>query len=102
MRIIAEGFLVETARKYPKAGKYLDAWRTIVRAATWKQIRDVKKTYVSVDTVTVKSGRAVVVFNVCGNDYRLITALHYNRKIVYLLRFMTHAEYSKEKWKMEL
>jgi mRNA interferase HigB len=42
------------------------------------------------------------VFNVCGNDFRLIVAIHYNRGIVYTLRFLTHAEYSKDKWKKEL
>ena len=33
------------------------------------------------------------------NDYRLIVAAHFNRQIVYTLRFMTHAKYSKDRWK---
>ena len=49
--------------------------------------------------VAVASGRTVVVFNVRGNRYRLVTAIHYNRQIIYTLRFMTHAEYSKNRWK---
>jgi mRNA interferase HigB len=42
---------------------------------------------------------AVFVFNIRRNDYRLIAAVHFNRQIVYTLRFMTHAEYSKDRWK---
>lgn len=102
MRIIKEGFLVQAGIDYPKAARFLENWRTIVRAAEWKSLVDLRKTYPSVDVVKVESGRQVVVFNVCGNDYRLLTAMHFNRQVVYTLRFMTHAEYSKDRWKDEL
>ena len=52
--------------------------------------------------VRVSSGNPVVVFNVCGNTYRLICAIHYDTGKVFLLRFLTHAEYSKSRWKDEL
>jgi mRNA interferase HigB len=39
---------------------------------------------------------------VAGNKFRLVTAIHYNRQIVYILRIMTHAEYSRAKWKEQL
>jgi mRNA interferase HigB len=54
------------------------------------------------DLVTVASGKPVTVFNVAGNKYRLVTAIHYNRQIVYTLRLMTPAEYSRDKWKEQL
>jgi mRNA interferase HigB len=41
----------------------------------------------------------VTVFNFCGNDYRLVVAIHFDRQIVFMLRFLTHAQYSKDKWK---
>lgn len=50
----------------------------------------------------MRSGRQVLVFNIRRNDYRLIVATHFNRQIVYTLRFMTHAEYSKDDWKETL
>jgi mRNA interferase HigB len=102
VRIIKETFLVEAARQYPKAARYLEAWRAFVRQAHWTSFADVRRVYGSADTVQVESGRAIVVFNVCGNAYRLIVAIHYNVQIVYTLRFLTHAEYSKDKWKNEL
>lgn len=102
LRIIKEQFLKEVASSGSKAGKWLEAWRLTVKAAEWGSIGDLRKTYPSADPVKVESGRSVTVFNVCGNDYRLITAIHYDKKRVYLLRFLTHAEYDKNKWKKEL
>jgi mRNA interferase HigB len=52
--------------------------------------------------VRVQSGRNVVVFNIGGNDFRLVCAVHFNTEMVFALRFMTHAEYSKDAWKNEL
>lgn len=63
---------------------------------------DVRRTYPGTDAVSVRSGRQVLVFNIRRNDYRLIVATHFNRQIVYTLRFMTHAEYSKDDWKETL
>lgn len=102
MRIIKIPFLVEAAKKHPKARKWIENWCAIIKEVQWKNIQEVRASYPSADTVTVDSGSNVVVFNVCGNDFRLIVAIHYNRGIVYTLRFLTHAEYSKDKWKKEL
>lgn len=55
--------------------------------------------YPSADWVKVRSGRQVLVFNVCGHDYRLVVAAHFDRQIVYTLRFLTHADYRKDTWK---
>ena len=102
MRIIKERFLREAAERYPKAAKYLTAWRATVRAASWRSLPDVRRSYLSADVVRVRSGNTVFVFNVCGNSYRLIVAMHFNPQLVYLLRFLTHAEYDHDGWKDEL
>jgi len=102
VRIIKEKFLVEMGRKYPKAASHLETWRKIVRLAVWRNLVEVRWTYPDTDLVKVRSGRQVLVFNVRRNDYRLIVAVHFNRQIVYTLRFLTHAEYSKDRWKAEL
>ena len=102
MRIIKVPFLAEAAKKHPKGRKWIENWCSIVKEVPWKNIQEVRASYPSADTVMVQSGSNVVVFNVCGNDFRLIVAIHYNRGIVYTLRFLTHAEYSKDKWKKEL
>lgn len=43
-----------------------------------------------------------MVFNIGGNKYRLIAAIHFNRQIIFVLRFLTHAEYDKNIWKEQL
>jgi mRNA interferase HigB len=52
--------------------------------------------------VRVKSGRQVVVFNIKGNDFRLVCAIHYKTGTIFLLRFFTHADYSKNRWQSTL
>lgn len=102
MRIIKEAFLVAAGREQPPAARHLDLWRGTVKAATWRNLVDVRRSYPETDAVKVRSGRTVLIFNLRRNDYRLIAAAHFNRQIVYSLRFMTHAEYSQDRWKETL
>jgi mRNA interferase HigB len=99
VRIIKEAFLVQAGKVHPKVASYLETWRRIVRAAEWRSLAEVRRTYPNADAVRVKSGRQVLVFNVCGNDFRLVVAAHFNRQIIYTLLLITHAEYSKDRWK---
>ena len=102
MRIIKVAFLVAAGREHPSAARHLDVWRKTVRAAAWRNLVDVRQSYQDTDAVKVRSGRTVLVFSIRRNDYRLIAAAHFNRQIVYTLRFMTHAVYSKDRWKETL
>lgn len=102
MRIIMVAFLVAAGREHPRAARHLDVWRKTVKAATWRHLVDVRRSYPDTDAVKVCSGRTVLVFNIRRNDYRLIAAAHFNRQIVHTLRFMTHAEYSQDRWKETL
>jgi mRNA interferase HigB len=102
LRIIKQPFLTAAARKHPQAASWLEAWRMVVRAAKWRNLNEVRKTYPHADSVKVRSGRVVVVFNVAGNHFRLITALHYHTGILFTLCFLTHAEYNKNEWKNNL
>ncbi len=63
---------------------------------------EVRLSYGSADVVHVRSGKPVIVFKVCGNTYRLIVAMHFNSQMAYTLRFLTHAEYDRGRWKDEL
>lgn len=99
MRIIKEAFLVAAGKQHATAARHLELWRKVVKAAGWRNLADVRRTYPDADMVRAGSGRQVIVFNIRRNDYRLIVAIHFNRQIAYTLRFMTHAEYSKDRWK---
>jgi mRNA interferase HigB len=102
MRIISRMRLREYAQKHGDAAEWLAKWEHAVSEATWRNIQDVRRVFPHADGVTVESERVVTIFNVCGNKYRLITAIHYNTQMVYVLRFLTHAEYSKGHWQSTL
>jgi mRNA interferase HigB len=102
VRIIKPSYLVDSARRHPNARPSLQAWKTAVEAANWRKFSDVRATFATADTVKVQSGKTVVVFNISGNGYRLICAIHYNRHLVFTLFFLTHAEYDKDRWKSDL
>ena len=102
MNIVKPLRVREYARAHAGAFASLERWITLTKAAVWTDFKDVKSTFDRADAVRVDSGRIVVVFNISGNKFRLITAIHYNVAKVFVLRFLTHAEYSKDKWKQEL
>ena len=99
MRVIHGGTVKAWAAQHPDAAESLTAWLKNASHATWRNLANVRQVYPHADPVAVASGRTVVVFNIRGNRYRLVTAVHYNRQVVYTLRFMTHADYSKNRWK---
>jgi len=69
----------------------LDLWYAEVAKATWSSSADVKAHYTNASIVS--SDR--VVFNIKGNDYRLIVAIHYRKQIVFIIWIGTHQEYDK-------
>lgn len=91
MRIISRRTLNEFASKHSASKNLLDAWFHEVKKAVWKSPADIKAEYKSADFL--KNNR--VVFNIGGNNYRLIVKIHYNVKAVYIRFVGTHAEYNK-------
>ena len=88
---------------HARAESLLMDWYKAAERAEWHSVVDVRATFPSADGgVKVGSGNLVTVFNIGGNAYRLIAAIHYNTRKVFILRVMTHAEYSKNKWKAQL
>lgn len=99
MRIIQRSMLTEFGRQHTAAAEPLARWYRIARRARWMNLSDVRTEFPHADAVLVASGKPVTVFNVGGNKYRLVSAIHYNRQIIYTLRILTHAEDSRGKWK---
>lgn len=69
----------------------LDTWFHEVLRAAWKSPADVLKAYANASIV----GRDRVVFNVKGNDYRLVAAINYRHQIVFIKWIGTHADYDE-------
>ena len=95
MRIIARSTLkrfIETQAGHRGHGALksaLDAWFEEVRKASWKGTADVKRLY---RTASIVSDDRVV-FNIKGNDYRLVVAVDFEKRIVWIKWIGTHAEY---------
>jgi mRNA interferase HigB len=102
VRVVSEKTLKAWAVSHPDAETWLKAWLKAARRWNWSSLRDVRALYPHADGLMVASGRPVTVFNVSGNKYRLVTAIHYNHGVVYVLEFLSHAEYSKGQWKERL
>lgn len=102
MKVIKPATVRAWAIKHPTAASSLTGWLTLIKAAKFKDFLALKQVYRSADRVEVESGRKVIVFNISGNNFRLIAAVHFNTQRVFVLCFMTHAEYSKDRWKETL
>jgi mRNA interferase HigB len=102
MRIIKTSTLRDYWQAHREAEASLRTWAQQTRAAEWRTFAEVRRTSPSADTVTVGSGRTVVVFNIAHNRYRLIAAVHYNTRIVYALVILTHKEYDRGTWRDQL
>ncbi len=93
MRIIKENTLTEYCKqsKYHQAEESLRAWIYEVRFSTWENSNELKAKYGNASIISSKR----VVFNIKGNDYRLIVDIEYRLKLVFVVWFGTHAEYDK-------
>ena len=89
MRVIAVSTLRAFWERYPDAEQSLKAWYEEVSTASWMQPADIKAQYRSASVL--KNRR--VVFNIKGNDYRLIVAIAYRLQVVYVKFVGTHKEY---------
>jgi mRNA interferase HigB len=99
MRNIKRSTLASYSQEHPKAGRALKQWLDVATSARWSNIQNVRATFPHADAVLVESGNTVTVFNVGGNDYRLIVSIKYKWGTVYIRDFLTHAQYSKNTWK---
>ena len=102
MRIISRRRIRDWSATYPDAKQALLRWYDITADAEWDDIQELRRTFPSADAVIVGSERIATVFNIRGNNYRLITAIHYNTERVYVLRFLTHRDYDQGDWKDKL
>jgi mRNA interferase HigB len=91
MRIIALGTLREFWRKHPQSRVPLQAWYAISSRADWTSPADIKVAYRTASFL----GNNRVIFNIKGNDYRLVAAVHYNRGLMFIRFVGTHKQYDQ-------
>ena len=91
MRIIARGTLRQFWTRHPQAETPLRVWYAEASRADWKSPGDIKVAHRNVSFLANNR----VVFNIKGNDYRLVAAVHYNRGRIFVRFVGTHAEYDR-------
>ena len=99
LRVISAGRIRDYSDAYPIARNALLSFLKVAKEARWTDLIDLRRTYPHADAVVVKSKRTVTVINIRRNEFRLVIAVHYNSRKVFILRFMTHAIYSRGTWK---
>jgi mRNA interferase HigB len=94
VHVISRKKLKEAAARHPELEGPLDVWFRIAKSASWQNFAEVRRTWASADVV----GKWTV-FNVKGNQFRLIAEINYRGQRIYIRHVLTHAEYSTSRWK---
>jgi mRNA interferase HigB len=94
MHIITRKRLNEFAQKHPEVKTALQHWYQLMKVGEFGSFSELCAVFPSADQV----GR-LTVFNIGGNRARLIAAIHYNRRKVYVRAILTHEEYDQSRWK---
>ena len=90
MRVISNKALFDFAAIHPEGATPLQAWRKIIEAGSFNNFAELKRAFNATDKVG-----DFYVFDIGGNKYRLIAAIHFNRKMVFIRHIFTHREYDK-------
>ncbi len=91
MRIIAKSTLRKYWEAHPKIEEPLKAWYADVKNSSWKKPTDLRNTYATVSLL--KNNRAV--FNIKGNQFRIVVRINYFSGLVFIRFIGTHAEYDE-------
>lgn len=94
MHVITRKRLNKFAERFPETNNALASWYRQMKAGRFSTIEEIREIFPTADKV----GK-LTVFNVGGNKVRIITAIHYNRRKVYIRAVVTHTEYDAGKWK---
>lgn len=96
MHVISRKKLKEFWDRHPESESSLRAWYRITRRATWTSFPSLRATFPSADRY-----ERCIIFDISGNRFRLIAAVHFNRARVFVRHVLTHREYDRDKWKKE-
>ncbi len=94
MRVIGKPAILKFPEKHHDSLVPLMNWYRIANRAGWNSLAEVRSNFAHADVV----GRRTV-FNVHGNEYRLIARVNYRTKRVFILYILTRVDYSKGDWK---
>lgn len=94
MHVITRKRINEFIAAHPDSKSALLQWYHRMKGGAFQDFVQLRDVFAAADQVG-----NLTVFNIGGNKYRLIAAVHYNRQKVYIRAILTHGEYDKGKWK---
>ena len=94
MHVISYHKLREYGEKHANCRDALDNWYRVASKLVWENLIEVQAVFPKAEAVG-----NFTVFNIKGNNYRLIVSIDYEKEIIYIKYILTHAEYDKEQWK---
>lgn len=90
-RIFAKSTLRKFWEKHAETEQYLKTWYDTAMSSEWRDPNDIKRTYANASIL--KNSR--VVFNIKGNDYRLVAKINFEKQWLFVRFIGTHSEYDK-------
>lgn len=105
MHVISKRILLQFAERHADAMGPLMDWYAKARAGIWSDLIELRRTFPPADAFgknIADKKRVYTIINVAGNKYRLIVGINYRTQTMFIKHVMTHAQYSKDRWKDQL
>ena len=93
MNVISKSGLLKLARKHPKTLATLTLWYKMAKKAEWRGLHQLRRDYPRANQVG-----AVLIFDILGNSYRLISTVNYARQLIFVKALLTHRDYDRKGW----
>jgi mRNA interferase HigB len=94
VEVVSYGVLRKFWRQHADARRPLLTWFHVTSEQSWSNLAEVREMFPHADAID-----GFTIFNIKGNRYRLITKIDYENRIVYVREMLTHADYSKGRWR---
>ena len=93
MNVISKPGLLKLAKKHPETLSTLTLWYKVAKTAKWHGLNEVRRAYPSADQVG-----DVLIFDVLGGNFRLITRVNYRVQRIFVKALLNHGEYDRKEW----
>jgi mRNA interferase HigB len=93
VNVISRSGLLKLAKKHPATVPFLIDWYRVAKKAGWHGLREVRREYPSADQVG-----DVLIFDILGHNFRLITRVNYGVQRIYVKAVLNHREYDRKEW----